>query len=66
MLLEILNGALQQKEHKRFHPAKLDQTILTYLILRGEVSLNSLTSCLTGLDSTKQVNRLLIELKQSS
>ena len=40
------------------------QRTLTYFI-RGNITVQ-LTSCLTGLDSTKQVNMLLIQHKQSS
>ena len=40
------------------------QRTLTYIV-SGSITVH-LTSCLTGLDSTKQVNMLLIQLKQSS
>ena len=42
----------------------IEQKTLTYFI-RGSITVQ-LTSCLTGLDLAKQVNQLLIKLKQSS
>ena len=53
-----------QVKHIRLLPDAFSQRTLTYSV-RGSVTVRP-TSCLTGLGSTKQVNMLLIQHKQSS